>query len=106
METAPQKPEAASADQHREEEQSCVVLGVIVAPGLARDVTAKIAAELGDDLRALNTGVDWRTELTVLPLTWQVETARSHESNYVAPASGRCSYSRLHAYERGDGYGL
>ncbi|HEX4519715.1 MAG TPA: hypothetical protein VH063_09070 [Gaiellaceae bacterium] len=65
METAPQKPEAASADQHREEEQPCVVLGVIVAPGFARDVTAKIAAELGDDLRALDTGVDWRTELTV-----------------------------------------
>ena len=65
MEAAPQKPEAASADQHREEEQPCVVLGVIVAPGLARDVTAKIAAELGDDLRALDTGVDWRTELTV-----------------------------------------
>ena len=65
METAPQKPEAASAGQHREEEQPCVVLGVIVAPGLARDVTAKIAAELGDDLRALDTGVDWRTELTV-----------------------------------------
>jgi hypothetical protein len=38
---------------------------VIVAPGFARDVTAKIAAELGDDLRALDTGVDWRTELTV-----------------------------------------
>lgn len=65
METAPQKPEAASAGQHREEEQPCVVLGVIVAPGLARDVTAKIAAELGDDLRALDTGVDWRTEFTV-----------------------------------------
>ena len=65
MEAAPQKPEAASADEHREEEQPCVVLGVIVAPGLARDVTAKIAAELGDDLRALDTGVDWRTELTV-----------------------------------------
>jgi hypothetical protein len=52
-------------DQHREEEQPRVVLGVIVAPGLARDVTAKIATELGDDLRALDTGVDWRTELTV-----------------------------------------
>ena len=65
MEAAPTKPEAASAAQHREEDQPCVVLGVIVAPGLARDVTAKIAAELGDDLRALDTGVDWRTELTV-----------------------------------------
>jgi hypothetical protein len=65
VEAAPTKPEAASADQHREEEQPCVVLGVIVAPGLARDVTAKIAAELGDDLRALDTGVDWRTEFTV-----------------------------------------
>jgi hypothetical protein len=65
VEAAPKKPEAASADQHREAAQPCVVLGVIVAPGLARDVTAKIATELGDDLRALDTGVDWRTELTV-----------------------------------------
>jgi hypothetical protein len=65
VEAAPTKPEATSADQHREEAQACVVLGVIVAPGLARDITAKIAAELGDDLRALDTGVDWRTELPV-----------------------------------------
>jgi hypothetical protein len=36
-----------------------------VAPGLASDVTAKIAAELADDLVALETGVDWRTELEV-----------------------------------------
>ena len=83
METAPQKPEAASADQHREEAQPCVVLGVIVAPRLARDVTAKIAAELGDDLRALDTGVDWRTEFTVdrlvappVPTTEIIDAAR------------------------------
>jgi hypothetical protein len=38
---------------------------VIVAPGLARDVTAKIAAELADDLVDLDTGVDWKTELRV-----------------------------------------
>ena len=38
---------------------------MIVAPGLARDVTAKIASELAHDLEALDLGVEWRTELTV-----------------------------------------
>jgi hypothetical protein len=38
------KPEAASADQHPAKPQPDIVLGVIVAPGLARDVTAKIAS--------------------------------------------------------------
>ncbi len=65
MEAAPTKPEAASADQHRAEPQADIVLGVIVAPGLARDVTAKIASELGHDLEALDLGVEWRAELTV-----------------------------------------
>ncbi len=65
MEAAPTKPEAASADQHRAEPQADIVLGVIVAPGLARDVTAKIASELAHDLEALDLGVEWRTELTV-----------------------------------------
>lgn len=36
-----------------------------MAPGLARDVTEKIAAELVDDLVALDTGVDWRIEFRV-----------------------------------------
>jgi hypothetical protein len=58
------KPEAAAGDRHGEEAQPFVALGVIVAPGLARDVTAKIAGDLADDLRALDTGVYWRTELT------------------------------------------
>jgi len=65
VEAAPTKPEAASADQHRAEPQAEIVLGVIVAPGLARDVTAKIASELAHDLEALDLGVEWRTELTV-----------------------------------------
>jgi hypothetical protein len=65
VEAAPTKPEAASADQHRAEPQADIVLGVIVAPGLARDVTAKIASELAHDLEALDLGVEWRTELTV-----------------------------------------
>ena len=65
MEAAPTKPEAASADQHRAEPQANIVLGVVVAPGLARDVTAKIASELAHDLEALDLGVEWRTELTV-----------------------------------------
>jgi hypothetical protein len=38
---------------------------VIVAPGLALDVTAKVASELADDLRALDSGVEWKTELAV-----------------------------------------
>jgi hypothetical protein len=65
VEAVPTKPEAASADQHRAEPQADIVLGVIVAPGLARDVTAKIASELAHDLEALDLGVEWRTELTV-----------------------------------------
>lgn len=48
-----------------EEPQPSIALGVVVAPGLARDATAKIAAELADDLRALELGVDWQTELVV-----------------------------------------
>jgi len=42
-----------------------IALGVVVAPGLARDVTAKIVAELADDLAELDTGVDWRPDLRV-----------------------------------------
>ena len=65
MEAAPTKPEAACAGQQRAEPQADIVLGVIVAPGLARDVTAKIASELAHDLEALDLGVEWQTELTV-----------------------------------------
>ncbi|HEY7198324.1 MAG TPA: hypothetical protein VH306_14180, partial [Gaiellaceae bacterium] len=65
MAAAPTKPEAASADQHPAEPQGDVVLGVVVAPGLARDVAAKIVGDLDHDLEALDLGVDWRTELTV-----------------------------------------
>lgn len=57
--------EAPVADQASATAEPPVVLGVIVAPGLARDVTAKIAAELADDLLDLDTGVDWKTELRV-----------------------------------------
>jgi len=63
VEAAPTKPEAASAGQQRAEPQADIVLGVIVAPGLARNVTAKIASELAHDLEALDLGVEWRTEL-------------------------------------------
>jgi hypothetical protein len=62
---APTKPETASADHHGAEPQADIVLGVVVAPGLARDVTAKIASDLAHDLEALDLGVDWRTQLTV-----------------------------------------
>jgi hypothetical protein len=57
-------PEVASAP-HGEQPQPFIALGVIVAPGLARDVTAKIAGELADDLDALDLGVEWQTELAV-----------------------------------------
>jgi hypothetical protein len=70
VEAAPTKPEGGSADQRRAP-QADIVLGVIVAPGLARDVTATIASELAHDLEALDLGVEWRTELRLregLPL--------------------------------------
>ena len=65
MQAAPTKPEAAAADRHRAEPQPDIALGVIVAPGLARDVTRKVAGELADDLRALDRSVEWKTELAV-----------------------------------------
>ena len=48
-----------------EQPQPSIALGVIVAPGFARELTAKIAGELADDLDALDLGVEWRTELAV-----------------------------------------
>ena len=65
VQAASTKPEAATADRHHAEPQPDIALGVIVAPGLARDVTAKVAGELADDLCALDSGVEWKTELAV-----------------------------------------
>jgi hypothetical protein len=65
VDAASTKPEAAAADEHHAEPQPDIALGVIVAPGLARDVTAKVASELANDLRAMNSGVEWKTELAV-----------------------------------------
>ena len=45
------------------QERQCAVIGVIVAPGLAHDVTSRIASELQEDLRDRYDSVDWRTEL-------------------------------------------
>jgi hypothetical protein len=42
-----------------------IVLGVVVAPGLARDVTERITAELLDDLRDRYGSVEWRTDVAV-----------------------------------------
>jgi hypothetical protein len=47
------------------DEQSSVVLGVVVAPGLAEDVRARIAADLADDLRDSYGTVEWQAELAV-----------------------------------------
>src|SRR6185437_15844573 len=45
--------------------QPRIDVGIVVAPGLARDVTAGIAENLLEDLRAHYDGMDWRSELTV-----------------------------------------
>jgi hypothetical protein len=65
------------------DEQSSVVLGVVVAPGLAEDVTARIAGDLADDLDDAYGTVEWRTELAVdrlvvppVPTTEIVDAAR------------------------------
>ena len=55
----------ATPTETREPERRCAVVGVIVAPGLAHDVTSRIAPELQEDLPGLNNSVDWRTELDV-----------------------------------------
>jgi hypothetical protein len=55
----------ASAPDAEVAERPTIVLGVVVAPGLAQDVTAKVAAELASDLRDSQQGVDWHTELAV-----------------------------------------
>jgi hypothetical protein len=47
------------------EDQPSVTLGVVVAPGLARDVTEGIAADLVDDLRSRFGDVAWQAEVTV-----------------------------------------
>jgi hypothetical protein len=59
--------ESATADERGEqrEERPCAVLGVIVAPGLAHEVTSRIASELMEDVRARYDSVEWRTELQV-----------------------------------------
>ena len=47
------------------EDRPRAVLGVIVAPGLAHDVTSRIASELLQDLRERYDSVDWDAELDV-----------------------------------------
>jgi hypothetical protein len=47
------------------DDQPVVVLGVAVAPGLAREITADVAADLEEDLQRLYPSVRWRTELAV-----------------------------------------
>jgi hypothetical protein len=45
--------------------KAAAVLGVVVAPGLAHDVTSQVADELVEDLRERYAAIDWRTELLV-----------------------------------------
>ena len=55
----------ATATEKPEQERGRAVIGVIVAPGLAQDVTSRIASGLQEDLRGRYDSVDWRTELEV-----------------------------------------
>lgn len=48
-----------------EPEKAAAVLGIVVAPGLAYDVTSRVADELVEDLRERHGAIDWRTELLV-----------------------------------------
>jgi hypothetical protein len=47
------------------ESRPTVALGVVVAPGLASDLTARIADDLAEDLRRSYGDVEWRTGLQV-----------------------------------------
>jgi hypothetical protein len=51
--------------ENREQARRCAVIGMVVAPGLAHDVTSRIASELEEDLRERYESVDWRTDLQV-----------------------------------------
>lgn len=59
------EPARAEGPEQSREKRPCAVLGVVVAPGLAQEVTARIAAELLEDLRERYDSVGWRTELEV-----------------------------------------
>jgi hypothetical protein len=95
-----------------------VALGVIVAPGLAEDVTQRVAADLAEDLRKSYESVGWQTDLIVdrlvvppastpeildaarrklLDSNWDlgvvvtdlpVRVGRRHVSSHVSPAHG------------------
>jgi uncharacterized membrane protein len=47
------------------QDKRSLVLGVVVAPGLAEEVTARIASELDEDLAGSHHEVGWRTEFVV-----------------------------------------
>jgi hypothetical protein len=87
LESASAKPNVSAPGAPRPcdgpEAQACVALGVVVAPGLAREVTAEIVADLSEDLRRSYGEVGWRTELIVdrlvvppVPTTELFEAAR------------------------------
>jgi hypothetical protein len=59
------EPAATERRDERVENRPRAALGVIVAPGLAHDVTSRIASELQQDLRARYDSVDWHAELEV-----------------------------------------
>jgi hypothetical protein len=59
------EPLPSSPPEEARPERPSAVIGVVVAPGLAHDVTSRIASELVQDLRKRYDSVDWSTELEV-----------------------------------------
>ncbi|MGZ4356646.1 MAG: hypothetical protein ACXVRU_07550 [Gaiellaceae bacterium] len=51
--------------RQRRRQSSCIALGIVVAPRLARDVSPGIAAQLADDLRRRYGATEWRADLVV-----------------------------------------
>ena len=76
--STPRAPQGA-----RRDERPAVILGVVVAPGLAHDITADVAADLAEDLGDSRNEVEWRTEFIVdrlveppVPTTELIDAAR------------------------------
>jgi hypothetical protein len=57
--------EVATTKRSGQSKGRTLVLGVVVAPGIAHDLTAEIVAELEEDLNERYGTVRWETELTV-----------------------------------------
>jgi hypothetical protein len=64
-----------------------LVVGVLYAPGVSRDLIEELAAQLPDEPQARFANAGWRTEVSeqIPPSRWQRATRSS------MPSGGRCS---------------